>query len=36
MTESMPKRFTPRSRNGSTVAGRSLPPASPLAATLAR
>ena len=36
MTESMPSRLTPRSRNGITVAGRSLPPASPQAATLAR
>ena len=36
ITESMPSRLTPRSRNGITVAGRSLPPASPQAATLAR
>ena len=36
MTESMPSRLTPRSRNGMTLAGRSLPPASPQAATPAR
>ncbi len=36
ITESMPSRLTPRSRNGITVAGRSLPPARPQAATLAR
>ena len=35
-TESMPSRLTPRNRNGMTVAGRSLPPARPQAATLAR
>src|SRR6267142_456447 len=32
----MPSKLTPRSRNGITVAGRSLPPARPQAATLAR
>src|SRR5215468_5829487 len=35
ITESMPSRLTPRSRNGITEVGRSLPPASPQAATLA-
>ena len=35
ITESIPKRLTPRNRIGITVAGSSLPPASPQAATLA-
>src|SRR3984893_19533445 len=33
MTESIPRRFTPRSRNGMTVCSSLLPPASPTAAT---
>ena len=33
ITESIPRRFTPRSRNGTTVAGSFAPPASPTAAT---
>src|SRR6266851_2315027 len=34
ITESMPSRLTPRNRNGTTLAGKSLPPARPQAATL--